>query len=999
MCRNMDDARRYRSQVDLSQENTSLTQLVLLTGENKKVLEVGPATGYVTRILQERGCGVTCVEIDPEAAAEAEPFCERMIVGDIQTLDMAETFGDERFDVMMFGDVLEHLVDPAAVLIKIREYLSPQGYIVASIPNIAHGSIRLSLLRGEFRYTELGLLDRTHLRFFNRQTIEQLFSDSGYQIDTWRPIKGDPFHTELELSEDDFPPYLRESIKSDPDAMVYQFVVIAKPRASGETRNVVSGPTSRNGIALKGFWEIDEELHAKDRRIGELLSEQEATTARIESLLHNIDTLERRIERKQGELDGLYSRIREIETSTGWRMLNRVRPVLRRVAPMGSPQRKVLLGGGRAVYHFARRLAAPLRRGRPAMSPQDVSRSAKPRVARLRVAGYGEHCWTVGGGTVHALQLLIPLAEYYDVDLLLPPGTPPRDRKWYLENLLIDIGDIKVRHYKPGAETEYDVWLSVWNERIWESPVRKRFNMVFFPFVKLDGGGWTHITKSEYSRRHVKESYGTDDIIVAYPTVNAHEYRTGPKEPTILHVSRFALPSAYADKAHVMMIQAFKRLCERGLTGWKLILAGATLDEGESTYLHHLAKHAHGYPIEFAANLSASELRDLFARASVYWHATGFSVREPAAQEHFGITIVEGMASGAVPVSFNSGGPPEIITSGENGYLFNTLEEMVEHTWNLTHDAAHWRQLSDAARERAKFFSPDMVRTQMLEAVSKTSKVSIIMGTHNNVEVLRRAVPSILEMTPPGYELIVVDNNSSDGTSTYLASVDYPHLKIVTNPDNPGFAVFNNRGLQHATREYILYLNDDIEALPGWIEPLIETLDADQRIGAVGSRLFYPDGRVQHDGKMFAAEDLSPKHINMGGRAVREEEPIEVDALTAACILVRRELAGFSEDYKRGYYEDTDLCLRIKDSGHALVLHRGSVLIHYHGMSFGRDQKASEESQAANRKIFLQRWAKRIPELAYLASAEEMERTEIRCKPVMPPDELDPWPVSRRLGR
>ena len=74
--------------------------------------------------------------------------------------------------------------------------------------------------------------------------------------------------------------------------------------------------------------------------------------------------------------------------------------------------------------------------------------------------------WSVGGGTQHALELIIPLAKYFDVDLLLPPGTPLRDRAWYKENLLIDIGDIRVRHYTPGAENTYDVWLSVWNERI-----------------------------------------------------------------------------------------------------------------------------------------------------------------------------------------------------------------------------------------------------------------------------------------------------------------------------------------------------------------------------------------------------------------------------------------------------------------------------------------------------------------------------------------------------
>jgi GT2 family glycosyltransferase len=382
----------------------------------------------------------------------------------------------------------------------------------------------------------------------------------------------------------------------------------------------------------------------------------------------------------------------------------------------------------------------------------------------------------------------------------------------------------------------------------------------------------------------------------------------------------------------------------------------------------------------------------------VYWHATGFSVKQPAAQEHFGITIVEGMASGAVPVVYNSGGPPEIITNGKNGYLFDTLDELIDYTWTLAADPQLWKRLSRAARERAGDFSPERVSSLMFSTVSKTDKVSIIIGSHNNLEVLRRAVQSILEHTPPGYELLIVDNASSDGTGVYLASLDYPHLRVIRNRTNQGFASFNNRAQRAATRPYILYLNDDIKAFSGWIEPLIETLDSQPKVGAVGSRLLYPDGRVQHDGKMFSIDDLTPHHINMGGQPVSDESPLEVDALTGACLMVRRELAGFSADYRRGYYEDTDLCMRIKESGYALVLHRGSVLIHYHGTSMGRDQAATERAQKRNRELFLRRWQDKLSLLVYLASQKEIGGTEIRCRPVFHPGEMgEHWPLSRRL--
>src|SRR5918992_1179237 len=105
---------------------------------------------------------------------------------DIEELVLEEVFPDQRFDVVVYGDVLEHLVDPEAVLLRTARILAPGGYVVASIPNVAHGSVRLSLMAGQFRYTDTGLLDRTHLRFFDEAGVEELFEGAGYAIREWR---------------------------------------------------------------------------------------------------------------------------------------------------------------------------------------------------------------------------------------------------------------------------------------------------------------------------------------------------------------------------------------------------------------------------------------------------------------------------------------------------------------------------------------------------------------------------------------------------------------------------------------------------------------------------------------------------------------------------------------------------------------------------------------------------------------------------------------------
>jgi 2-polyprenyl-3-methyl-5-hydroxy-6-metoxy-1,4-benzoquinol methylase len=198
-----------------------------LVPSGSRVLEIGAATGYMSEALRAKGCSVTAIEVDPEAAAKAERFCERVIVADVETLDLDSELGDETFDVVLFAEVLEHLRDPAAVLGRVRPFVAEGGTIVASIPNVAHGSVRLALLEGEFRYRRLGILDDTHLRFFTRATIEDLFEANGFSILRWIRQHADLAETEIELGA--IPEGLRERLEDDPDAATYQFIVQATP--------------------------------------------------------------------------------------------------------------------------------------------------------------------------------------------------------------------------------------------------------------------------------------------------------------------------------------------------------------------------------------------------------------------------------------------------------------------------------------------------------------------------------------------------------------------------------------------------------------------------------------------------------------------------------------------------------------------------------------------------------------------------------------------------
>ena len=203
--------------------------VVELIPDGSSVLEFGCATGYMSDVLaKRRGCRVTGIELDPKAAAEASAYCERVVVGDAETLDLDEHLGDERFDAVLFADVLEHLRDPAAILRRVRPYVAEEGAIVASIPNIAHISVRLALLGGEFRYRDLGLLDDTHLRFFTRESIVDLFESTGFVVSTWRRRRIEPGDAEI-APPADVPDNVQSWLGSDPELTTYQFVVRAVP--------------------------------------------------------------------------------------------------------------------------------------------------------------------------------------------------------------------------------------------------------------------------------------------------------------------------------------------------------------------------------------------------------------------------------------------------------------------------------------------------------------------------------------------------------------------------------------------------------------------------------------------------------------------------------------------------------------------------------------------------------------------------------------------------
>ncbi len=366
------------SELDPNSSHARMVRLLLWNGEEppageearppvrRDVLETGCAQGYMTKLLADAGCRVVGLEIDPVAAEEARAFAEEVLVVDLEALDFGALFGTGRFDAIVYGDVLEHVRDPLAVLRASMACLRNDGRVVISIPNIAHGAVRLSLLEGRFRYEPLGILDDTHLRFVTAETLAELLADAGLVVDRLERVEVPIFDTEIALDRSVLPADAVAFVAASPESATYQFVLSAAPSAlpTDSLRKMNRAAFGRPITSrLEPYEVVETAVERRDRELDALrsyLSElelrlgrehAEAVTyqTRLEqetvALRSYVAELEAKLQAPQAEADAyqvlLEARIRELQAHAGGGGGGLLKGVLRRVA-------RLLSGSGRS---------------------------------------------------------------------------------------------------------------------------------------------------------------------------------------------------------------------------------------------------------------------------------------------------------------------------------------------------------------------------------------------------------------------------------------------------------------------------------------------------------------------------------------------------------------------------------------------------------------------------------------------------------------------------
>lgn len=338
----------------------------------------------------------------------------------------------------------------------------------------------------------------------------------------------------------------------------------------------------------------------------------------------------------------------------------------------------------------------------------------------MKAVFFDPYLETVGGGERYTLTLAEYLSKNnWQVDVL---WNDSRIKDKIISRLKLDLEKINFVNLpqnifqKSSLFGQYDLcfWLSDGSIPLLFS----KKNILHFqvPFQKVGGKSLSNrlkfkkinhlVCNSMFTKKFIDREYGVNSQVI-YPPVDIESFKPGRKENIILSVGRFS--QLLQAKRQDVLIKIFGKMIEQGLTGWKLILAGAT-DVGGKEYYESLKIQAQNYPIELIENIDFPELQSLYGKAKIFWNASGFGIdeeKEPEKTEHFGMVVVEAMAAGCVPVVVGKGGIREIISEGKTGFLWEKEEDLKRTTLDLIKEAERMKKISLEVVKSSQKFSKE----------------------------------------------------------------------------------------------------------------------------------------------------------------------------------------------------------------------------------------------------------------------------------------------------
>ena len=349
----------------------------------------------------------------------------------------------------------------------------------------------------------------------------------------------------------------------------------------------------------------------------------------------------------------------------------------------------------------------------------------------MRVGFHDPYLEILGGGEKYLLTILEQVAdEDPAADVVVLSPTRPDPARW--ERLGVQVAPHAFRWVRCGPlgvtprSARLDLLVAITNHFPPLSLARRSAAIVQFPFAPVGTGPRglerrarlrsydTVLCYSQFVREHIAERLGIDDAVVIAPPVDTGGAAPGAQGPQH-HRGRAgsSRPRTRTTRSTACSSRRSRGCTRRPTAGGSQLVGGCHDDAGSLAYLAGLREQAAGLPVDFHPNAEPDTLARLYAEAALFWHATGAGEQRPERLEHFGITTVEAMAWGCVPVAPALGGQLEIVADGRNGRLWHTVDELVTASLDLIRDPAATETLRTAAVADAQQFTKERFRDEI----------------------------------------------------------------------------------------------------------------------------------------------------------------------------------------------------------------------------------------------------------------------------------------------
>lgn len=221
-------------------------------------------------------------------------------------------------------------------------------------------------------------------------------------------------------------------------------------------------------------------------------------------------------------------------------------------------------------------------------------------------------------------------------------------------------------------------------------------------------------------------------------------------------------------------------------------------------------------------------------------------------------------------------------------------------------------------------------------------RYAVVVLSWNGEKYLSACLEALIAQNDPQVELIVVDNASTD-TSCEIVRRYAPQVRLIVNATNLGFSGGNNVGLASTDADVVILLNQDTEVRVGWLQAIRDAFLLDEKVGIVGCKALYPDGRIQHAGAKVNTISAFATHIGQGEEDLGQHDLlVDVNYVTGAAFAIRRQvlerLKGLDEGFNPALYEEVDYCYRARRLGYRVVYQPQAVLVHYESTSLPKPQ-------------------------------------------------------------